>query len=205
MNVSTVKLTEKELSEKFASHFSKWFEIFPEVKDDAKICRIDFLLQEKISKVIFGIECKHPGDHKGHPISDIVQQAIQYSRLKWDGKHIPIFIYPQLSLNQFAGVEKEVQIEGSRYVIDKHDHNHHHHTFNGFLGGFNVGEIRRLTSDYGPAYHAFVFNNQLIYSTEKRDYWNDIYGLHQNNYPILINRINKWGESCRIFKIGQGL
>lgn len=192
-------MTEEELVDQFVNHFKKWFEIEREVKDDQKIGRIDLLIQDKVSKMIFGVECKNPDLRKGTDVGDVIQQAIQYSRLKFDGKRIPVFLVPSISHNQIACPKERKWFEGQEWMLDKHPQDHRHHTVNGLLGKFNVGEVRRIGLN-GGAFYDFTFSNQVIYSTKKIYGTNDIEGLNHQNYTNLIRKINQWEETSRIFK-----
>lgn len=192
-------MTEDELVDSFVKHFSKWFDIEREVRDDNKIGRIDILMQCKVSEVIFGVECKNPDLRKGTDVAEVIMQAVQYSRLSFHGKRIPVFLVPSISHNQLACAKERKVIEGKEWILDKHDQNHRHHTVNGLLGKFNIGEIRRIGLN-GGAFYDFTFSNQVIYTTKK--VWNtdDIEGLQKENYTTLIRKINQWEETSRIFK-----
>lgn len=192
-------MTEDELVEKFVDHFNQWFTISREIYDDDKIGRIDVIMQDRITGVIFGVECKTPDLRRGTDVADVIQQAIQYSRLNFYGTRIPIFLVPSISHNQLACPEQRKIFEGKEWVLDKHDQQHRHHTVNGILGKFNIGEVRRIGLN-GSAFYDFTFSNQVIYTTKKLWGTDDIEGLHRVNYTTLLRKINQWEETSRIFK-----
>ena len=83
--------------------------------------------------------------------------------------------------------------EGNKWHKDRHAENLDHHTFNGFLGVFNLGEIKNV----GGVDFALMFSNKIIYDTRVRKiYENNIYiktekkGLHIQNYTNLLKKIS---------------
>lgn len=183
-------MKENELTSMFVSHFSQWFKIEPEQWSDCGKGRIDYIITCKKSEAVFGVECKRPGNKKGTGAGDIILQCVKYSLMTFKGVRIPVFLVPAFSKNQFVcPIDKITHTDGFHYYKEKHNQEDHtHHTFNGFLGAFNVGEIRKMTPEKWPTYHIFSFSNQVIFST--KHYGNQMVGLHQKNYETLITKIN---------------
>jgi hypothetical protein len=130
------------------------------------------------------------------------RQAMNYSKLEFDVfkngstyKKIPIFICPALSYNYFILNEFEQSLNVKSNLIqqrkndfshllhhqDRHSKYHKHHTFNGLLGGFNIGEVRR---NFDRSFY-FSLSNKIIFSTEKDWQTQNIKGLHIENYSKL--------------------
>lgn len=193
------KVAEQQLVDKVVAHFSPWFQISREVYDDKKIGRIDLIFQDHHTGTIFGVECKSPGNKKGTNIGDIILQAVQYSRLQFWGKKIPIFLVPSITHNQLGCIYQTKVIDGETWFKDKHNLSHRHHTVNGLLGSWNIGEVRKI-HEPGQVFYDFTFSNQVIYSTKKLYKSDDIHGLHKENYTELLRKINQWEIQSRIFK-----
>lgn len=195
-------MSEQDLVDLFVARFEQWFNIIPERYDDNRIGRIDLLLEDKITRVAFGVECKRPGGKKGREMGDIISQCCQYSRLQFEGKRIPVFLFPAISANQLAFVESREEINGKDYILDRHDRYHRHHAVNPILSHLNFGEIRKQFDDYHKEhYHDFIYNNTAIYSTRRAFRSQDIEGLKRENYTTMLRRINEWDQQSRIFKI----
>lgn len=155
--------------------------------------RIDIILQIPNTDIFFGVEVKRPSDKRGEEIGRFIKQAIDYSTLEWDiyknctvFRKIPIFINPPISLNYFVMNQESKMIEGVKWFRDRHDSTSSHHSFNGFLGSFGVGEIRASKNNRG-SYIFFAFSNKEIFTTAKIWGSNDIIGLHEKNYSKLIS------------------
>ncbi len=187
-------MDESELVEKFVKHFENWFNIEREVWDSNRRGRIDLVLTCKESGARFGIECKKPDIKRGSGAGKIAIQAVWYSLMKFKGARIPIFLVPELSKTHFVAPIERIDF-GNGFHIYKDRHHLdtlNHHTFNGFIGEFNIGEVRKIEEGF-ISYYVFMFLNQEIYSTKK--WWNDpakVVGLHQDNYNKLLVKINSW-------------
>lgn len=199
--MNTKIMSEDELVDRFVAYFSRFFNIYRECWDDQRIGRIDLLLEDRITNVILGVECKRPSDKKGTEVGSIVEQCIQYSRLSFEGKRIPIFLYPALSANRFCYAQHRQQQEDGEWIKDRHQQHDMHHTFNSFLAHLNFGEVRRRVGGDDAKYYDFRFNNECIFSTRKRWKSDDIEGLNNENYTRMLRRINTWEEQSRIFRI----
>lgn len=185
-------MTEQKFKEKLISIFENHFIVKPERDSKCETRRIDIVLTHKILKEIsFGIECKRPDRKKGVKIGEYVKQAFNYSQLEWDClgnfKKIPILICPPLSFKYFLMNEKETIIENNKWYQDRHDENDEHHTFNGFLSVFNIGEVRKKHGNY-----YFVYANQILFDSSNYVQYNSVFinNIHLNNYNKLIKRIN---------------
>ena len=183
-------MNEDELVNKIVRYFGTWFTIDPEEKSDCKKGRVDRYLTCKKTGAVFGVECKRPDNKRGEISGSIIIQCMKYSLMNFRGKRIPIFLIPAFSKLQYVTPKEKIShADGNHYYIDKHNpEDHTHHTFNGFLGSLNVGEIRRMTPSNFPAYYIFSFSNKVIFST--KDYGEGAVGLHEKNYEQLITKIN---------------
>ena len=147
----------------------------------------------------FGVEAKVPDKKRGEGLGEYVKQAIRYTGYEFEVKanvfqKIPIFICPAISYKYFLLNEKEMDFEGEKWHKDRHKESNDHHTFNGFLGSFNVGEVRNM----GGKDFALMFSNKIIYDTrmawsEENGKWvkSKKKGLHQDNYTNLIKKISQ--------------
>ncbi len=93
--------------------------------------------------------------------------------------------------------EEEKLIEGQYWHQDRHDKTHTHHSMNGFLGVFNIGEIRKSKNSNGVFIY-ISFSNKVIWSSCIYNNWisGTKYivgpkGLHDKNYESLIKKITK--------------
>jgi len=179
-----MKQLEKEFVDKIIIEFEKHFVIKREIKSQCKKYRIDLILQLKENKnVFFGIECKIPNKKKGEEIGRFINQAIVYSNALFEVeinifKKIPIFICPPLSYNYFLMNEEELLIENHLFKVndilsfkrdtlfhrDRHTKDDKHHSFNGFLGAFKIGEVR----NFGGKEYYFSLSNKIIFSSKGR-------------------------------------
>lgn len=201
-------MSEEEFKLKLVSIFENHFNVMIEVWSKCKTKRIDIVLTHKILKeVSFGIECKIPDRKRGQKIGEYVIQANHYSKLEWQDyngyyKKIPILICPPLSYKYFLMNEKTIYINDTsnleisninncniynKWHQDRHTENDTHHSFNGFLSAFNIGEVRKKHNKY-----YFVFANQILFDTSVNMKFTSIFknNIHFNNYNKLIKRIN---------------
>ncbi len=197
-----MKQLEKEFVDKLEVIFSKHFIVKRECTSKCGKGRIDMILIYKNDKnIVFGIECKIPNKKRGEEIGRFVNQAILYTKMEFDiiykenpvFKKIPIFICPSLSYNYFLLNEKQKVIKDSSVKInqwigknnvwhqDRHNRFCDHHTFNGFLGSFNVGEVR----NQGSGKYIFSLSNFIIFSNNIYAGRNDGSYVHYDNYNKL--------------------
>ncbi len=180
-------LDEKDLVKLFEERFSNEFDIHKEFTDDSRKNRIDFILQHKKYDLLIGVECKHTYTKRGTEVGKIVQQAIRYSVAKFMGKRIPVFLFPPISKEIFVTPLKTVELNDqiSIYVDRHHNDSAYHHTFNGFLGAFNVGEI--IPKKDGSI---FMFSNEIIYNSYKDPKYAGYFNQHK--YHNLLKKINSF-------------
>lgn len=179
--------TEEQFVNKVINVLQKYFKVEREVWSDCRNGRIDLILTTKEGYRL-GLECKRYDKKKGEQIGEYVKQAIRYSQYTFSSVKIPIFIAPPLSYKYFIMNEiEELKGDGNKWHKDRHNETHEHHTFNGFLGAFNVGELR--TFEKGVFY--FSFSNKIIWNSALRYKTNFPKGIHEVNYQQLIKKINK--------------
>lgn len=188
---------EKDFVTRLIAYLSKFMYVEQEVRSDCGKGRIDVMAECKLTATRFGIECKQHTKKRGEDIGEFIRQAMRYSKMTFKGKPVPVFIAPPISNEYLALVEERVTIGGKEYILDRHQPIHEHHTVNGILGDFNVGEFRTFKHSQYP-YGAFMFSNKPIYSFKpkwdevSRKYGSDIQGLHKENYASLMQKIQLW-------------
>lgn len=195
------ELTEKEFVDKIVIEFEKYFIVRRECWSKCRTKRIDLILQIPETDVYFGIEAKRPDKKRGEAIAKFIQQASEYAKLEFDLQKnglsfakIPIFICPALSYNYFILNEYSAEIniksnlfqhyKDNSHLLwhqDRHLKHHKHHTFNGLLGGFGIGEVRR---NFDRSFY-FSLSNFTIFTTEKDWHTKEVKGLHTENYNKL--------------------
>jgi len=181
---------EKEFVEKLIPTFKIHFNVATEVWSECKTKRIDLVLTHKQNKNIsFGIECKIPDKKRGDKIGQYLKQAIGYSKLKWfngkEYKKIPILLCPPLSYKYFILNEEEKIINNEIWIKDRHSKNCKHHSFNGFLGALNIGEVRKNDQGY-----YFVMSNKILFDNYGMyNITRENKGVHIDNYNYITNRI----------------
>lgn len=181
--------TEKQFIDSILPTFGKHFKVETEVWSKCKNGRIDILLTLN-DDVYFGIECKAPNEKRGEKIGEFIKQAIRYSKYEFNigngiYKKIPILITPALSYNYLIMRTETITNNGYEYHRDRHQQYDSHHTLNGILGSFGIGEIRKSHSGK----YIFSVSNKTIFSTHTK--WNssEINGLHQENYNKLLKKL----------------
>lgn len=181
--------TEKEFVDELEKRFLNYFEVQREVWSECKTSRIDMLLSVD-GKYHFGLECKNPDKKRGEQIGNYIQQAHRYTQLKWMYRtdiyvQVPIFICPPLSYKYFLLNEHETTIDGKDYHADRHHKLHKHHTINGFLSAWNIGEVRNTELGY-----QFSMANKPYF--EYKAYGNNVFSeVHEINYNTYINKLCK--------------
>ena len=193
--------TEKEFVDQLCKSFSKHFKVKTEVFSECKKGRIDILLTLP-NNVHFGLECKKPDSKRGEEIGRYVKQAIRYTDYKFEVsngvfKRIPIFICPPLSYKYFLMNERSndffnhnnVLFDGkpfTKWHQDRHEEHYKHHSFNGFISVFGIGEVRKNID--GTFF--FSVSNKTIFCARKKWNSNDINGLHSENYTKLLKKLS---------------
>lgn len=184
--------TEQEYRNRIDKTLEYYFNIDREVWSDDGKKRIDYVLQCKESKVLFGLEVKRKMIHKGSEIGKYLKQASNYSKLKFKSKfetsQIPIFISPAIS-----DIYKEVKAKSYKYkngvetFEPHHSSESKHSNINSLVGSFNVGEIRKFIFN-GKKIFSFIFKNSEIW---RSDCNYDNIRLKENNYTKMMQLIKK--------------
>jgi hypothetical protein len=195
------ELTEQQFVDKIVLEFERHFVVKRECWSKCKTKRIDLILQVPETDIFFGIEAKRPDKKRGEKIAKYIIQASQYTKLEFDvlkngSKYlkVPVFICPALSYNYFILAEhkSEIDVKSNLYkhyrdnshllwFQDRHLMHDKHHTFNGLLGGFGIGEVRR---NFDKSFY-FSLSNKVIFTTEKDWHTQKNKGLHTENYNKL--------------------
>ena len=112
-------------------------------------------------------------------------------------KRIPIFICPPLSYKYFILNQEQQEIENKIWHLDRHSEYHEHHTMNGFIGAFNVGELRKGFDK--EKYYFLSFSNKPVWSSKIANIYNSnnewvgkqMKGIHEKFYIELMKKICK--------------
>ena len=186
--------TEKTLQLNIGKYLEYWFNVQYEVYDDSKKNRIDIVCTHKTcTEIVLGIEVKKDEDKRGNMMGKWVKQAMRYSNATWNEKQLPIFIYPPISLKYFVLNDVEHVNENVIRFQDRHDYYKTHHSFNGFISQFALGELRKLLhNDWRTkkdfSYLCFVYNNMAIWRYNKSHGSEEVFN---NNYDTMIKHIIK--------------
>lgn len=192
--------TEQEFVNQLTKSFNKHFKVSAEVFSKCKKGRIDLLLTMP-GNIHFGLECKRPDSKRGEQIGEYVKQAIRYTEYEFEVypgifKRIPILICPPLSYkyflinersNEFTHIENVV-FDGKpfcKWHQDRHEEHYTHHSFNGYLGAFHIGEVRK----HQDGTYFFSVSNKTIFSSRKKWQSEEINGLHHENYIKLLKKL----------------
>lgn len=187
-------MTEKELQCKLANRLNEYFTVEREVKTTCGTGRIDLVLKCRRSNAVLGVEVKKVERKRGRDAGVLHKQAVRYAQSEFTAfsthyTRIPVFIYPALSYNYLISPEEMRLIDGREYFSDRHNRSHTHHFVNGWLGAWNVGELRVYLYK-GKNYIRFMFNNETIWTNQPQYKSTDIVGLHESNYKKVITRIH---------------
>lgn len=189
---------ESQFVDKCIVHFSQHFICQRERWSKCRNGRIDIVLSTANGEH-FGIEAKVPDKKRGEGLGEYVKQAIRYTGYEFEVspnhfQKIPIFICPAISYKYFLLNEREMVFEGEKWHKDRHKETDTHHSMNGFLGAFLIGEVRNV----GGKDFTLMLSNKIIYDT--RLGWDEVdgkwvknkkIGLIQKNYDALIQKISK--------------
>ena len=183
-------ISEKEFVKGLIKHFEKHFNVYQEVWSKCRKKRIDLILvHKKYNLIAFGIECKMYDTKKGEEIGRFIKQAIDYKDMEFvfenRCKKVPIFICPALSINYLVLVKERVMDDNGIYWYrDRHEPNHQHHTANGILGAFGIGEVRNIKKGYYMSLSNFIIfeSEPTIHETRSN------YGMHLTNYNKILKK-----------------
>lgn len=185
--------TEAEFVKQLIPSFSKHFKVTQEVWSKCGNGRIDLVLSLN-DNIHFGLECKTPDSKRGEQIGEYVKQAIRYTNyeFKINGiyKKIPILICPPLSykyflLNDKTIIGEETCFGHNKWHQDRHNEFASHHSMNGFLGSFSIGEVRK----HEDGSYFFSVSNKTIFSSRKKWKQDEVTGLHEKNYINLLKKL----------------
>lgn len=224
MEAEKVTRDEDQFIERVKEKLEKYFIFTPQVFSKCRKGKIDFIIKLKTDdSICFGLECKSYQRKTGEQLGEYVAQSIKYSKYEFEispgvFKRVPIVICPPISSVFFVfSYEQKKEIgEFGRTVVwhrDIHEWDRPHHTFNGFLGAFNVGEIRvgqterrifdgvHITKKKKLEKYLYIsFSNKIIWSGEIRDDvdWDKrkkigehVIGTNEHNYDFLLSKISK--------------
>lgn len=167
--------------------------------------RIDVVLTDKKYGKSLGIESKAIDYKRGNDLGIHILQSMRYVTSEFitnkGVQKLPIFICPPISYNYLMCPVPESRFEANgvygkpaEYYHDRHPKNSTHHTVNGMIGAFGIGEVRTLT-DYGKQYIYFTMSNKIVW--DSRPIWDEqnrcfskteVKGLHLENYEKLITK-----------------
>lgn len=181
-------MKEKDLTTKLAVYLSDFFEVSTEICCDCKACRFDMVLTCRKSQSKFIIEMKKNTRKRGSEMAQHIDQAMRYRLHKIDGKHYPVLVAPGYSFEKIR-LAYDLHPVDKNYSVDLHSDQDIHHTFNGYLAHFGVGEIRKRNFTPDP-YYRFIFNNIELFSCNRNRYGST--GLNHVNYQYILNRLNSW-------------
>ena len=196
-------INEKQFVDRLIPFLSKHFDVQTEVYSKCGRGRIDLLIKAKgHENIYFGCECKIPDSKRGEEMGEYFKQAIRYTGYEFEVefgvfKKIPIFICPPLSYKYFLLNEEAKEIDKKIWHLDRHSEFHEHHTMNGFMGAFNVGELRK---GFDKEQYFFIsFSNKPIWSSrianiyDSNNQWvgKQMKGLHEKFYSELMKKLCK--------------
>jgi len=177
---------EEEYRNKIDAHLQRYFNIDREIKSICGKYRIDYILECKLSKKLFGLEVKSENRMRGNDFGKYLNQARNYSNCEWHSRFgkvkVLIFITPAIS-NSFINIVKMDFLNGNEIYYSQHQRNHEHSNVNGLIGQIcNIGEIRSFTN-YRGKYFAFIYRNKIIWSSTIKT------KIHEENYNFYINKL----------------
>jgi hypothetical protein len=172
---------------KIDKYLTMYFIIEREIKSVCGRYRIDYVLQCKESKKLFGLEVKSEKRMRGNDFGKYLKQASNYSDCEWYSKFgkvkILIFITPAIS-NSFINITKMEYLNGKEIYYSQHDRNHEHSNVGGLIGQIcNIGEIRSFKGYYGNDYFAFMYRNKTLWSSRLKG------KIHEVNYNFYNDKL----------------
>lgn len=199
---------EKDFSNKVMNRLQKYFFIQEEIWSKCGNYRIDYVLNDrKNDDVFFGVEFKDNDHKRWENIGEHILQSLRYSLSLFEVqtgvfKKIPILICPPISYNYLMCPVEESQVELQSklhnrtvpHYHDRHERHSDHHTVNGLLGVFNLGEIR-TTFQQEKQRIRFCFSNKIVWSDMAKYIdgvgysFDTIKGLDNKNYNFLMKKI----------------
>lgn len=197
--------TEDEFVRGVVKFFQPHFRVTEQVWSSDGGGRIDIVLKHN-DEIYFGVECKRHDEKKGEEMGEYIKQAIRYSVSEFEVepklfKRIPIFICPPLSYEYFLLNQYETTLPSQpnvRWHRDRHPEDCAHHSFNGFLGAFGIGELRKSKNRYDKWCY-ISHSNKPVWSSQKEMDWScrppidsgRIKGIDMRWYNSWIKQIGK--------------
>lgn len=195
---------EKIFADKVMNRLSAYFKIESEVWSKCGKNRIDYVITDISTGFPFGIEFKQLGGKRGEEIGEHILQATRYVQSEFRvndvWQRIPIMICPPISFITLQAPEllslkiDENALNGnSEFYRDRHNRNLEHHTVNGMLGAFHVGEIRSYKREHFKTkeevqYLRFVFSNKTLWDEAPEYLQTTPKGIHLTNYAFQITK-----------------
>jgi hypothetical protein len=191
---------EEKYRKKIDLHFQKFFEIEREVKSFCGNGIIDYILKDKHSDALFGVEVKKESIKRGTNFGNYAKQASRYTTYEWnhkfDGsKKLLIFITPAISSKFIElvyddyGILDVKKINNSNYYRPRHDIDFKHHNLNGFLSEtLNIGEIKTINKGQKSEFFAFIYKSKIIW---RSFHYFSKPGVHEVNYNFYMDKLLK--------------
>jgi hypothetical protein len=183
-------MTEKELNKRFTKFFEQHFNIRHEVNPDNSRLKIDIILD--IDGYEFGVELKKDKHKQGNKTKSLITQANGYANLKFNGRRIPILVYPSISdeyIQKWDRTTEPLIIDGGEYYRAFHHKLCSHHNMNGIISFADIGEVRKTDNGWYNKEsntrigYSFMYNNKML--------WHENNGIHEVNYNYILNKLNK--------------
>jgi hypothetical protein len=191
---------EEQFRAKIDLYFQKYFYIQREVVSLCGNGRLDYVLHDKESDAVFGVEVKKEEIKRGMNFGNYAIQASRYTDYEW--KHnfdapqkMLIFIAPSLS-SKFIEIYKndngvlDLKKHGMfNYYRPKHEiDNEHHNLHSLFSTALKIGEIKTINKGQKSEYFAFLFKSKAIWRSCTQYHKG---GLHIQNYNHYMNKLLK--------------
>jgi hypothetical protein len=178
---------EEHYRAKIDKYLERYFIIDREIKSVCSRYRIDYILQCKESKKLFGLEVKSEKRMRGNDFGKYLKQASNYSSCEWYSQFgkvkVLIFITPAIS-NSFINITKMEYLNGKEIYYSQHDRNHEHSNVAGLIGQIcNIGEIRSFKGYYGNHYFSIMYRNKTLWSSRLKG------KIHEVNYNFYNDKL----------------
>jgi hypothetical protein len=171
-------MSEKDLQERMANWFSRYFHVQREVlgyhkgeDNDKERKYIDLVLVHKSDdpknpRFPFGIEVKLGNKKKGKDLAKWLLQAIAYRMTTFTGYHqkLMVMTFPQLS-----GEYLEEGANMSKHNVKGYHFEAAHHNVGTFLGGLGIGEVQKYIGPDDKVHIRFVFSGGVLWDSRFDD------------------------------------
>jgi hypothetical protein len=178
---------EESYRAKIDKYLERYFIIDREIKSVCNNYRIDYILQCKESKKLFGLEVKSEKRMRGNDYGKYLKQARYYSASEWYSRFgkvkVLVFITPAIS-NHFINITKMDYLDGKEIYYSQHTKNHEHCNMHGLISEANdIGEIRSFKDYYGNDYFSFMYKNKPLWSSRLKG------KIHEVNYNFYNDKL----------------